>query len=99
ESCFVAGSRYRELADRPLAAHELAKLPLLLLSPGSSTRTFVEQWFAVRSLSVVPDIELGSIDLLLEFAKTGYGVAFLARAFAEEDLRAGRLWELRPDEP
>ena len=98
EGCFVAGERFFDLASRPLEARELASMPLILLSPGSSTRTFVERWFAAKGLSAAPDIELGSVDLLIEFAKQGYGVAYVARAFVEAELASGRLAELKPAE-
>ena len=98
EHRFVVGRARRELAERPLSAGELAKLPLLLLSPGSSTRVFVEQWFAAKGLAILPDIELGSVDLLIEFAKQGYGAAFLALDFVEEELRRGDLIALQTDD-
>ncbi|XEC97754.1 LysR family transcriptional regulator [Paenibacillus tarimensis] len=96
EDVFVAGETYRHMAGSPLSAEELVRLPLLLLSSGSSTRSFVEQWFASQGLAVEPDIELGSIDLLIEFARLGYGVAFINRSFVAEELSAGRLIELQP---
>lgn len=99
EDCFVVGEAFQELAHRTLTSGELAKLPLILLSPGSSTRVFVEQWFAAKGFVVKPDIELGSIDLLAEFARLGYGAAFISRSFVEEELQAGKLFELRLDEP
>ncbi|WP_028612010.1 LysR family transcriptional regulator [Paenibacillus harenae] len=99
EDCFVVGESYREkLEGRTLSANELASLPLLLLSPGSSTRVFVEQWFAARGIPVKPDMELGSIDLLSEFAKLGFGAAFITRSFVEEELATGELIELQLDE-
>ncbi|RIX51183.1 LysR family transcriptional regulator [Paenibacillus nanensis] len=97
EDCFVAGEAYKELADRTLSVRELAELPLLSHSPGSSTRIFVERWFAASGLTVSPDIELGSIDLLTEFARLGYGVAFVPKPFVEEELRNGLLFELKLD--
>ncbi|MCR2805192.1 LysR family transcriptional regulator [Paenibacillus soyae] len=97
EDCFVVGEAYRELADRILTVRELAKLPMLSHSPGSSTRIFVERWFAASGLTVNPDIELGSIDLLTEFARLGYGVAFVPRPFVEAELQCGQLFELRLD--
>jgi DNA-binding transcriptional LysR family regulator len=98
EHCYVVGKAYDHLADRTISPQELAMLPLLLLSPGSSTRVFVEQWFAAHGQIVRPDIELGSIDLLIEFAKLGFGAACIARAFAAEELRCGDLIELRVKE-
>ena len=97
EDCFVVGGAYRELAERTLTVRELAELPLLSHSPGSSTRIFVERWFAASGLAMNPDIELGSIDLLTEFARLGYGAAFVPRPFVEDELRNGRLFELRLD--
>jgi len=94
EDCFVAGSAYAELARRSLTAAELAKLPLLLLSPGSSTRLHIDQWFAAKGLRVTPEIELGSVDLLAEFAGLNYGAAFITRSFVKEALDQGKLIEL-----
>ncbi|RAV20505.1 LysR family transcriptional regulator [Paenibacillus contaminans] len=99
QDCFVAGSSYRELSGRSLSAGEMADLPLLLLSQGSSTRRFVEQWFHSQGFAVEPDIELGSIDLLIEFAGLGFGVAFVTRSFVEKQLRSRKLFELQPAEP
>ncbi|WP_340003900.1 LysR family transcriptional regulator [Paenibacillus sp. FSL K6-0276] len=99
EDCFVVGEAYQEIASRSLAMKEVSQLPLILFSQGSSTRVFVEQWFAAKGLSVIPDIELGSIELLAEFARLGYGAAFISRSFVQEDLHSGKLYELRLDDP
>ncbi|WP_313637738.1 LysR family transcriptional regulator [Paenibacillus sp.] len=99
EDCFVVGEAYQEIASRSLAMKEVSELPLILFSQGSSTRVFVEQWFAAKGLSVIPDIELGSIELLAEFARLGYGAAFISRSFVQEDLHSGKLYELRLDDP
>ncbi|SDW18164.1 LysR family transcriptional regulator [Paenibacillus sp. CF384] len=97
EDCFVVGVDYKELTERTLSIQELADLPLILLSPGSSTRNFVDQWFAAKGVMVRPDIELGSVDLLVEFASLNYGAALISRSFVEEELRSGRLLELKLD--
>ncbi|MGG4146441.1 LysR family transcriptional regulator [Paenibacillus algorifonticola] len=104
EDCFVVGEAYAELARRSaangaLSMQQLAELPLLLLSPGSSTREFVEQWFAGKGQVVKPDIELGSIDLLAQFARLGYGAAFISRSFVQEELNNGMLFELLVEDP
>ncbi|WHY17497.1 LysR family transcriptional regulator [Paenibacillus sp. G2S3] len=99
EDCFVVGEAYQDLASRSLTMKEVSELPLILFSQGSSTRVFVEQWFATKGLSVIPDIELGSIELLAEFARLGYGAAFISRSFVQEDLHSGKLYELKLDDP
>ncbi|WP_213583016.1 LysR family transcriptional regulator [Paenibacillus sp. J2TS4] len=99
EDCFVVGEAYRHMAERILAAEELLNLPLLLLSRGSSTREFVEQWFAAQGMPLEVDIELGSLELLIELARLGFGAAFVTRSFVKKELEAGSLYELRIREP
>ncbi|TBL71089.1 LysR family transcriptional regulator [Paenibacillus thalictri] len=99
EDVFVAGASYRDRASCELTAEELAALPLLMLSAGSSTRQYVEMWFAAQGISASADIELGSVDLLVELALRGFGVAFVTRSFVRQELEAGLLVELRPVKP
>jgi DNA-binding transcriptional LysR family regulator len=81
DTCDIRGflrswATYQDLENRSLPTSHLAKLPLPLLSPGSSSRLFVEQWFSARGFTVKPDIELGNIDPLVEFARLGYGAHY-----------------------
>ncbi|REK76980.1 LysR family transcriptional regulator [Paenibacillus paeoniae] len=98
EHCFVVGDALKEWSDRMLASKELVNLPLLMLSPGSSTRNSIDQWLMSRGLEIKPDFELGSVDLLMEFAMLGYGAAFINRSVIQEEVRAGKLFELRLEE-
>lgn len=97
EDIFVVSEAYQHWSTRLITIQDLAQIPLILLSPGSSTRIFIDQWFASKGLSVTPDIELGSIELLSEFARLGYGAAFISRSFVEEELQRGILFELKLD--
>lgn len=92
--CFVVGEAHRRFALQPRTAEELAALPLLSLSAKSRTRQFMERWFAAEGIAMAPDVEVGSIDLLIEFAKRGFGIALINRAFVQEELRLGTLVEV-----
>jgi LysR family transcriptional regulator, cyn operon transcriptional activator len=94
QDCFVAGGKYRHLCERPLSLEELTRHPLLLLEKGSSTRRYLDQYAARLSVSIRPEIELGSIDLLVQFAKIGLGVAFVVKNFITEELAGGEICEL-----
>ncbi|PSR23110.1 MAG: LysR family transcriptional regulator [Sulfobacillus acidophilus] len=91
---FVVGQAYRRLCDRPCAPVELSRHPLLLLEQGSVIRRRVEEFFRVQGVDVVPEIELGSIDLLVEFARSGFGVACVIRDFVQPELEHGTLYEV-----
>ncbi|MFI2858241.1 LysR family transcriptional regulator [Paenibacillus sp. JSM ZJ436] len=91
--CVVVGESFRTWAGagEPLSAARLAELPLLLLSSGSSTRSFIEGWFLSQGVEIQGDFELNSLDMLAEFAERGYGAAFLPRSFAEKRIQQGKL--------
>ncbi|GIP36424.1 LysR family transcriptional regulator [Paenibacillus sp. J2TS4] len=96
QDCFVAGPAYRELADRgPISLETLLSQPLILLEQGSSTRRYFDRYVEAKGLEVQPEIELGSIDLMTQFARIGLGIACVIRNFVEEELSGGALLEIR----
>jgi len=99
QDCFVVGEAFRHLAGAPLTSQELSQIPLLLLSEGSSTRQFVESWFSSQGTSAEADMELSSMDMLIELAGRGYGAAFVTKSFIEQELDDGRLFQLHTREP
>ncbi|WP_054024749.1 LysR family transcriptional regulator [Bacillus sp. FJAT-28004] len=99
QDCFVVGESYRHLVDTPFTAQTLAKLPLLLLSEASSTRLFIEQWFALQGITPDADMELSSMDMLIEMAMRGYGAAFVTQSFVDQELDNKKLFQLQTIEP
>lgn len=98
QECFVAGRKYRELAQREIGLEELARYPLMLLEKGTNTRDFVDLYATEHGVVLNPDIELGSVDLLIEFAKIGLGISFVIKDFILEELALGELHEIRVQE-
>ncbi len=95
QDCFVAGEKYRDLANRFLSLAELAQYPILLLERGSVTRARIDEFSLANGVALAPEIELGSIDLLIDFARIGLGISAVIRNFVQEDLACGRLYEVR----
>jgi DNA-binding transcriptional LysR family regulator len=96
--CFVVGERYRRLADGVVTLREVLEQPLIVLSGNSRTRDFVESIAKKHGLRLEPEIEVGSVELLIEFARRGLGVSFLSREFIEVQLEEGSLYELKTTE-
>lgn len=88
---FVGSSIY---GGQSYTLAEIAELPLILLEKKSNSRRYVEQFFNQNGIQISPEIELGSHDLLLEFAKIKLGVSCVIREFAEHYLNNGELVEL-----
>ncbi|SDW56802.1 LysR family transcriptional regulator [Paenibacillus sp. CF384] len=96
QDCLVGSKKYADLAGSttPLNVHELYRYPLLMLEPGGSTRRHLSEWAAEHGVQLQPELELGSIDLLLQFASRGFGLAFVIRNYIEQELASGELFEI-----
>ncbi len=94
QECLVGGAQYAELAENPFHLEQLRQYPMLLLEQGSSTRRFLDDFATANDIELQPDFELGSIDLLVEFAARGFGLMFVARSYIEKELASGQLVEL-----
>ncbi|MBD3922686.1 LysR family transcriptional regulator [Paenibacillus sp. PR3] len=98
QDCFVVSGTYRKwvAAGQPLSLdwEELSHYELLLLEKGSATRAYIDKAAAANDVALTPSMELGSLDLLSEFAQTGFGIACVVRNFAQDLLERGELVEL-----
>ncbi|HWQ51237.1 MAG TPA: LysR family transcriptional regulator [Terriglobales bacterium] len=79
---FVAGLKYLPL-KAGVTPEELAGLPLIMLERQSSSRLAVDAALLRMGVQLSPGIELGSHDLLLDFARTGLGVCCVIKEFTE----------------
>jgi len=92
---FVCGERYRSGIKKALSLNELAEYPLILLETKSNSRNYVEGYMTSLGITVKPEIELGSHDLLLEFAKINLGISCVIREFSQDYLKNGVVHEIR----
>lgn len=100
--CLLAGADYAALAASPLPLPlaELLRYPVLMLERGSSTRHSIDRYAASCGIALEPEFELGSIDLLIQFARHGFGLAFAIREFVPEELlHTGELAAIQLDPP
>ena len=62
---------------------ERAKLPLVMLESKSNTRRTTDAFFRSNGINLTPEFELGSYDLLFEFASKNLGIACVTEEFVE----------------
>lgn len=95
QDIFVCGEQYKDLAKNPIDILSLSSLPLILLEGKSNTRKYIEKYFMEKGIKINPEIELGSHDLLLEFAKINLGIACVIREFSHDYMKDGSLYEIK----
>lgn len=94
QDCLVGNQEYAALAAKPLPLEKLHHYPLLLLEPGGSTRNFLDEYAASNGITLSPEFELGSLDLLIQFAQSGFGLTFIVREYVTKELHTGKLFEI-----
>ncbi|MBW4828264.1 MAG: LysR family transcriptional regulator [Clostridiaceae bacterium] len=91
---FVCGEKYKDKISVPLSFSEITKLPLILLEAKSNSRRYVEKYILSKGVRIEPEIELGSHDLLLEFARINLGISCVVKEFSEDYLEKEILYEV-----
>ena len=86
---------------RPATIHDLLGRRLILREPGSGTREVLEKHLAARDLltsDFAGTIELASIPAIKACVAAGAGISFLYRAAVEQELAAGELVDITPED-
>ena len=96
---FVGGRKYKHLSPYPMAPAELIKYPLIMLEGISNSRKYVDRYFMEYGILLEPEIELGSHDLLLEFAKIGLGISCVVKEFSREYLEREEVFQIPLETP
>lgn len=95
---FVASDRFIELKGHELSLKSLAGYPLLMLDRSSSTRRNIDSYLSSKGIDLIPEVELESVDLLIEFAKIGLGIAHVLKESVIKELETGALFEVKVKE-
>jgi DNA-binding transcriptional LysR family regulator len=94
---FVAAPKYQALQTALMNLAQLKNYPLLLLEKTSATRWNFDQFMEESGIQVIPEIELESVDLLVEFARIGLGIAHVLKDSALEEIKTGELFEVKTE--
>ena len=99
QDIFVAGPRFSHMQDRIYTPEELAKLPVIMLEHGTSTRRYVDSFFAQRGITLEPELELATSDLIVKLAARGMGIGCVVEGFAQRSIDNDILFPLQLKEP
>lgn len=69
KNVFVAGEKFGDLKGRELEYGILKNLPCIFLEKNTSTRKFMDDFLSGHGVSVEPEFELSTSDMIVQFAK------------------------------
>lgn len=101
--CFVSTKSYLDnLSIRQGGLTEdilFQKGTIMLLDEKNITRVYIEKYFEEHNIKTNQVLEVSTMDLLIEFARIGLGVACVIGEFVEGDLLSGALTEIPLEKP
>ena len=103
EDIFVAAKDYlRNLKARGIQKdHILQSSTLMLLDKNNMTRQYVDDYLQENQIIIKDSIDISDMDLLIDFARIGVGVACVIKNFVREDFgkrnsRGNSTWLSNP---
>ncbi len=99
QDIFIVGKKYERLASKPIKYTELNKYPMICLEENSSTRTYVDSFLKSKGVEIDPEFQLNSSPVIVQFASRNFGVACVVEDFAEHEIKVGRAFKLKFEEP
>lgn len=95
EDIFVASKSYIDtLSLSGSAADIFHTATLMLLDKENMTRQYIDDYLKEQHIEPGNLLEISTMDLLIEFAKIGLGIACVIRQFVQEELDGGILHEI-----
>ena len=67
---------------------------IMLLDTENVSRQHIDNYLSSNNLEVNSVLEVNNMDLLLDFARIGMGIACVIKEFAEDDIKNGKVQEL-----
>ena len=95
QDIFVASKEYYDVIGKKISLDNLNNYPLLLQSPNTSTRNFLDSFSLKHGVKLNSSMELASFSLVLEFSKIGMGIGFISKDFVENEINKKELFEIK----
>ncbi len=93
----IAGSSFAQLKDKKLKLEDIKNYPFVCLRHSMQLRQFIDDVFAEEGLTVTPDIEADSADLLVPMICHNFGLGFVPRGMAEAAIAREEIFEVALD--
>lgn len=82
----IGGTQFRALAERVLPLAEAVRYPLVCMEQNTTTYALYRAWYLSHGLTLSPDIEVATSDLVLPMVRNNLGLGFLPEEFVRDAL-------------
>ncbi len=98
---FAASNKFSNLFGRKINLAALSNYPLLMLDKSTTSRQEIDKFANSLNINLVPEFELMSVELMVEMAKKGLGIACVPYEYIRDEIANGELkvLEITPEFP
>ena len=91
---FVASEKFSNLFDKEIKLSTISNYPLILLNSTTSSRVENDKFAQSLNIKLTPEMEVSNLNLMIELAKRGFGIACVPREYVANEIKNGELREL-----
>ena len=95
QDIFVGNKEYYDLTKGRINIKDINNYPLLIQKKPSNTRSFFDDYLKSNNISVAPKMEVVSYNLIMDFARSGFGIAYATKEFIRDELQNNKLYEIK----
>lgn len=92
---FVAGEKYKTLAEGELPLSALEKYPLVFMDKDTVARRSIDAFLRSVGVTLQPTIEVGSWDLMKRLVVRGMGIGVIPSEYITKEREQGKLFPLQ----
>ncbi|MDE7454813.1 MAG: LysR family transcriptional regulator, partial [Clostridia bacterium] len=93
----IAGNNFADLKEKKLTLADIQNYPFICLRHSMQLRQFIDDVFDENGLSVNPDIETDSADILVSMICHNFGLGFVPQGMAEPAINRGEAFRINLD--
>ena len=94
---FVAGSKFWSYKKQMLCYEQLTQMPIICLEKVTSTRRYVDAFLEQNGITLEPQFELATSDMVVQFALQNLGIGCVVQDFAQQYIDSEELFILQFD--
>ena len=94
QDIFVGNLDYYKLTKGKINLNELKNYPLVFQKSPSNTREFLNKYLEVNKVTIKPQNEIVSYNLVMDFVRSGFGIGYATKEFILDDLKNKNLYEI-----
>ncbi len=99
QDTFVANQDYYNKTKGMISINDLKKYPLLIQKSPSNTRAYLDAYLKENNITIIPKMEIVSYNLIMDFASSGFGIAYATKEFVGSELTNKKLYEIKVEPP